>query len=442
MEEIHSKGDDDMDDTTMDALRADILSRISEPRGAGPRFSLADFGADPTGKRDNSGAFARALSTLSAGGGGTLVVPAGEYLMEGALRLVSDLRLVLEKGANVRFASRPECYLPPVFTSWEGTFLNNYSPLVYGRGLKNIAVVGAGSIGVVGKEPWTTWRKMQKKDQLESRRMNREGVPHAERVFGEGHFLRPPLLQLFECEGILLEGILIEDSPFWCVHLLACRNATLRGLRYRAFCVNNDGIDLEYCRDVLIEDIEFGNGDDNVAIKAGRDHEGRSRATPSENILVRGCRFKGLHAVVIGSEMSAGVRNVLVEDCAASGYLKRGVYLKSNADRGGFIRDVYVRNVVLQDVEDCLYITSFYFNEGAGHETDISHILVQNLSAKRASGTGIVIQGYPGRKVRDVHLRKLTIESAANAISLSDAEDIVLSDVVIGKLAAAPTTAS
>jgi polygalacturonase len=431
-----------VNDTTIDKLREDILSRIAEPRIAGPRFNLSDFGADSSGTRDNSGAFAQAVTAVAAAGGGELIVPAGEYLMEGALRLTGNLRLVLEEGANLRFASRPECYLPPVLTGWEGTLVYNYSPLVYGRGLKNVAVTGAGSIGILDKEPWTTWRKQQKPDQAESRRMNHEGVPLEERVFGEGHFLRPPLFQLFECENILIEGIKIEDSPFWCVHLLSCRNATLRNLRYHAFCVNNDGIDLEYCRDVLVEGIDFDNGDDNVAIKAGRDDEGRARATPSENILVRNCRFKGLHAVVIGSEMSAGVRNVLVEDCVASGYLKRGVYLKSNADRGGFIRDIYVRNVALQDVEDCVYITSFYMNEGAGHETDIRNILVEDLGAGHAGGTGVVVQGYPTKKVRDVHLRRLKIASAANGLSLSDAEDIVLSDVVIGKLATAPSSAS
>src|SRR5690606_10785552 len=246
----------------------------------------------------------------------------------------------------------------------------------------------------------------QKPSQQLSRKMNHEGVPVEDRIFGEGHYLRPQLIQFFECRNILIEGITIRNSPFWCVHLLKSENITARKVKFDAFNKNNDGFDPEYAKNVLIEDIDsnnaddnvaiksvhyyesrkvstasdkiiinkdidFNNADDNVDIKAGRDHEGRKVGTASENIIIRNCRFKGLHGVVIGSEMSAGVQHVYVENCVASGYCKRGVYLKSNPDRGGYIRDIYVNNVAFQGVEDLLFITSHYHGEGEGVETDM-----------------------------------------------------------------------
>lgn len=136
------------------------------------------------------------------------------------------------------------------------------------------------------------------------------------------------------------------------MHLLKSENIICRGLRYDAKLVNNDGIDPECSRNILIEDIEFNNGDDNVAIKSGRDNDGWTHGSPSENIVIRNCRFKGLHAVVIGSEMSAGVRNVFVENCTYGGYCKRGIYIKTNPDRGGFVNNLYVKNCEFDEVED------------------------------------------------------------------------------------------
>lgn len=222
------------------------------------------------------------------------------------------------------------------------------------------------------------------------------------------------------------------NSPFWCVHFLRSENIVARKVKFDAFNKNNDGFDPEYAKNVLIEDIDFNNADDNVAIKAGRDHEGRSTAIHSENIIIRNCRFKGLHGVVIGSEMSAGVQNVFVENCTYGGYCKRGIYLKSNPDRGGFIRDVYVNDVEFGAVEDAIFITSYYHGEGKGFETDIRNIFFENMTFKTASHAGLVIQGYPTKKVTDVYLTNVKIDSCATAISLTNTANIVFNDVVIG----------
>ncbi len=225
------------------------------------------------------------------------------------------------------------------------------------------------------------------------------------------------------------------------MHLLKSENITVRGIRFSAFNKNNDGIDPEYSRNVLIENVQFNNSDDNVAIKAGRDYEGRKTNTPSENIIIRNCSFKGLHAVVIGSEMSAGVRNIFVRDCDNGGYLKRGIYLKSNPDRGGYIKNIYIDNLKLDTVEDCFFITSNYQNQGKGFETEIRDIYVNNLQCKKAENAGIVIQGFETKKVRDIYLSNVNIEKAAVGLFMEHAENVVLDNVISGGRVGAPSTA-
>ena len=251
--------------------------------------------------------------------------------------------------------------------------------------------------------------------------------------------MRPQLIQFFDCKNVKIEGVKIENSPFWCVHLLRCENAIVREVSYDAQNKNNDGIDPEYSRNVLIEGVHFNNSDDNVAIKAGRDDEGRASEFRSENIIVRNCHFKGLHAIVVGSEMSAGVQNVFVHDCDFAGKLKRGIYLKSNPDRGGFIRNIFVKDVTFDEVEDCIYATSYYHNEGEGHATDISEVYFENIKCRVATSNGIVLQGFPEKKMTDIYFKNIQIDSVQNAVSMMDTENIVMSDVIIGKLATAPT---
>jgi polygalacturonase len=279
---------------------------------------------------------------------------------------------------------------------------------------------------------FSKWKEIQSKDQQLSREMNRKQTNLNERIFGMGHYLRPHLIQFFECKNILVENVTITNSPFWCIHLVKSENATFRAINFIAKLINNDGIDPEYSKNILIENINFDNGDDNIAIKAGRDTEGRATAIPSENIIIRNCKFKGLHGLVIGSEMSAGVQNVFVENCSYGGYLKRGIFLKSNPDRGGFIRNIYVKNVDFGEVEDCFFITSFYHGEGQGHTTEINNVYVENVTCQKARNGGIVIQGFEGKPVTDIYFRNIVIKKAEIAVSLPNTEHIVMDNVNIG----------
>jgi polygalacturonase len=416
-----------------------IIDQITEPEITGKTLLVNDFGAKGDSVSDNKRSFDKAINAIKQQGGGHLIVPAGVYQVNGPIHLTSNMNLHLEEGAVLRFGSNPADYLPVVKTSWEGTFLYNYSPFIYARECENISITGNGVIDGEAANTWQLWKEKQEKSQQLSRDMNHKRTPVEERIFGEGHYLRPHLIQFFDCKNIKVENVKMEDSPFWCLHLLRCESVIVRGVRYEAHNKNNDGIDPEMSRNVLIEDVHFNNGDDNVAIKAGRDDDGRKSEIGSENIVVRNCQFQGLHALVIGSEMSAGVQNVFVQDCSFGGNLKRGIYLKSNPDRGGFIRNLYVENVDFGQTVDCIYITSYYHNEGEGHQTDISNIHFKNITCNEATGTAIVIQGFPEKKVRDVYFTNIEIKKAKNALSMENTENIVMSDILIGKLATAPS---
>ncbi len=417
-----------------------IVKRIQLPVIPNFKTSVVKYGAKGDSVTNCKPAFDKAMKDCERRKGGTIIVPKGVYTLNGPIHFVSNVKLHLQAGAKIRFGSNPNDY-PLVLTSWEGTMLYNYSPMIYGNNVENIAITGNGIIDGEAKNTWIKWKPLEKEDQQLSRVMNHNNIPIKDRIFGKGHYLRPQLIQFINSKNIIIEDVQIEDSPFWCIHLLKSKSITLRGIKYDAHNNNNDGIDPEYSSDILIENISFDNGDDNIAIKAGRDDEGRSNSdTPSENIVIRNCEFKGLHAVVIGSEMSAGVRNVYVENCKARGYLKRGLYLKTNSDRGSYIKDIYFSNIAFGKVEDCIYMTANYHGEGSGlFPSKISNIYFSNISCEEATNTGIVIEGYPNKKVENIKLDTITIKSAKNGMTLTNTENVTINEVVIGDKATIPT---
>ncbi|WP_163717741.1 glycoside hydrolase family 28 protein [Mangrovibacterium lignilyticum] len=418
----------------------EIVTRIQLPQIPSFEINIASLGATGDSTANCKPAFDEAMALCKKNNGGMIIVPKGTYKLNGPIHFVSNVRLEINEGATIRFSDKPKDYLPLVLTSWEGTMLYNYSPLIYAHDCHDIAITGKGTIDGEGGRLWDSYKEKEDGDKMLSRDMNHQGVPIADRKFGEGHYLRPHLIQFFNCKNILVENIRIEDSPFWCLHLLKSQSITIRGVNYKSLNHNNDGIDPEYAKDVLIENITFDNGDDNIAIKAGRDHEGRkNNATPSENIVIRNCSFKGLHGVVVGSEMSAGIRNIYIDSCQTGGYLKRGIYFKTNADRGGFINNVYVRNLDMDEVEDCLYITANFLGEGSGYPSEILDIWYSNIKCRKATKTAIVIQGYPEKKVRNIHLHDIEVQSAKNGMTVVDAENVEIGDIIIGERATVPS---
>ncbi len=428
-----------------EAMRDEILARIT---GADTihtnHLSLLDFGAVGDGKTDNKPAFDRAMRRVEELGGARLIVPAGVYHLCGPIHLVSRLCLELQEGVTLRFDPEPKHYLPVVKTSWEGTFLYNYSPFIYGYGLHDVAIVGKGIIDGNAATTFATWKEKQGPSKELSRRYNHEQTPVEERIFGEGHLLRPQLIQFFACERVTLEGVFITNAPFWCVHLLKSHNIICDGLNYDAKLVNNDGIDPEYAQDVLIQNIRFNNGDDNVAIKCGRDDDGRAEQHPSSGIVIRNCEFKGLHGVVLGSEMSSGIENVFIENCTYGGYCKRGIYIKTNPDRGGFIRNIFVNNCSFGEVEDLFYLTSMYAGEGLHnhHFTAVHDIYVKDLVCQKACGAAIVLQGTVQEPLRDICFERVVADQAAIGLSMEHTEAIDFKNCNLGGYAGVPTTAS
>lgn len=386
----------------------------------------------------------KAIDRMSARGGGVVRLSPGVHFVSGSIELKDNVVLHLDEEAILRFDPDPR-YYPVVETSWEGTYCYNYSPMIRAYGVTNTGITGLGIIDGNAMTTFATWRPRQKEAQLRSRQMNHDAVPVSERRFGDGDWLRPQLIQFFNCERVSIEGVKIINSPFWCVHLLRSNNIVCRSLRYDAKLVNNDGIDPESSSNILIEGVYFDNGDDNIAIKSGRDDDGRHQSTPPcSNIVIRGCHFKGLHAVVLGSELSGGIRNVVIEDCDVAGYCKRGIYVKSNPDRGGYVENVYVRNCRFGEVEDLFYITASYAGEGAGNDkyTRISNVDVCGLSAERVNGAAVVIQGVEALPVTNVTFRDVVTGPALIGMSVENAKDVTFNDCFIGGRAGVPTQVS
>jgi polygalacturonase len=419
-----------------------IIKRIQLPVIPSYKIEVTKLGAKGDSISDSKPAFDKAMVLCKKNNGGTIIVPKGIYTLNGPIHFVSNVKLHLEDGAKIRFGSNQKDY-PLVLTSWEGTMLYNYSPMIYGNNIENVAITGNGIIDGEAKNTWIKWKPLEKKDQLLSREMNHKNIPVKQRIFGDGHYLRPQLIQFINSKNILVEDVQIEDSPFWCIHLLKSKSITIRALKYNAHNNNNDGIDPEYSSDILIENIQFDNADDNVAIKAGRDDEGRNNSdTPSENIVIRNCEFKGLHAIVIGSEMSAGVRNVYVENSKFRGYLKRGIFIKTNSDRGGFVKNIYFNNIAFGKVEDCIYITANYHGEGSGlFPSKVSNISFSNISCQEATNTGIVIEGFTTQKVENITLDNINIQSAKNGMTVTNSQNVSINEVVIGEKATTPSAA-
>lgn len=433
---------------TIDARHDSILSIVKGAEiGVQQKImNIMDFGAKPIKGKvtpDCHPAFVKAMKKANSTKNGLhIVVPSGDWFVKGPIHLVNNVTLEIQEGARLLFSDNPQDYLPMVKTSWEGNFCQNYSPFIYGYGLKNIAITGKGCIDGNCINTFPIWRNSQKEDQQILRSQCHNNVDYEKRNYGEGHLLRPHLIQLFGCNNITIEGIFITNSPFWCIHLLKCDNIICRNLRYDAKLVNNDGIDPEMSRNMLIENIDFNNGDDNVAIKAGRDNDGWKEACPSENIIIRNCRFKGLHGLVIGSEMSSGVRNIFVENCTYGGYNKRALYVKTNPNRGGFVHDIYFRNCEFDELEDMFYITSMYANEGAedNHFTDVYDIHAKDIYARKVSNAAIVLQGTTVKPLHDITFERINVDECKTGFSSMNAPGVVLTDCNIGgKINSAPS---
>jgi polygalacturonase len=418
-----------------------ILKRISPPVFPKKDFDVTSFGAVGDGSTDCTDAFRRAIETCSAGGGGRIVVPAGIFLT-GAIHLRSNVNLHVSRQATIRFSTDPAKYLPVVFARWEGIECMNYSALIYAFEQKNIAVTGEGVLDGQGSETaWWSWKGNRdagpgKPSQNEARKklieMGEKNVPVKERVFGAGSYLRPNFFQPYRCKNVLVEGVTLRNSPMWFLNPVLCTNVSVIGVTTDGHGPNNDGCDPESCRDVLIKNCTFDTGDDCIAIKSGRNNDGRRVNVPSENIVVQGCTMKDGHGgVVIGSEVSGSVRNVYAEECTMdSPNLDRALRIKTNAVRGGIIENVYMRNVKVGQVAEAVLKIDFYYEEGdkGGFTPTVRNIVMNNVECNK-SQFGVWIRAYDRSPATGVSLRDCTFRNVSEANVLDNVKDLSLINV-------------
>lgn len=379
-----------------------IEQGIRAPQFPDATFDVTKFGASPKATPEkNQKAINKAIERCSKKGGGRVVVPAGNY-ETGSITLLSHVNLVVEKGATLSFVFRPDLH-PVVLTRWEGVDCWNISPCIYAYKATDIALTGEGVVDGCGTNatwwnwcgaPRYGWKEGMKSQKGGSRarllKMAEDGVDKNERRFTADDALRPQLINFNECDGILIEGVTLLRSPFWVIHPLLSKNITVRGVHINNDGPNGDGCDPESCDGVLIENCFFNTGDDCIAIKSGRNNDGRLWGKPSENMIIRGCEMQNGHGgVVIGSEISGGCRNVFAENNKMnSPSLERVVRIKTNTCRGGMIENIYARNIeVGQCAEAVLKINLDYeHNEICcrGYLPTVRNVYLDNITCKKS----------------------------------------------------------
>lgn len=420
-----------------------IIKSVKYPTFKNKIYNILDYGAQSNSTVDNTKAIAKAIQECSKNGGGTVLVPEGRFL-SGPIHLENNVNFHLEKDSEIIFSTNPKHYYPLVHTSFEGTEYMNYSPLVYAYNKKNIAITGKGTLnGQANNENWWPWSSKEeygwKKgdfsqidplNRLKLVEMAEKNVPVEERVFGEGHYLRPNFVELFGCKNVLIQDITIINAPFWVIHPMKSENLIIDGVTINSHGPNNDGCDPEYSKNVIIKNCKFNTGDDCIAIKSGRDADGRRVAIKSENIVVQNCEmFDGHGGVTIGSEISGGVSNVFVENCKMdSPNLDIAIRLKTNSKRGGLIENFYVRNIEIGQVKEAVLKIDMFYNVHGNQEGTfiprIENIYLENVKVKNGGQFSILAKGHKESPIKNITLKDVTITNVKQPYSIENVDNL------------------
>ena len=410
-----------------------IEQSIRVPQFADKDYVITKFGAKPDATAEkNQKAIQKAIDQCSKKGGGHVVVPTGQTFLTGAITLKDGVNLHVEEGAVLEFAFQPELY-PIVETSWEGLECFNLSPCIYAFGVKDIAVTGKGTIdGGGSNDTWWPWNGNPRfgwKEGMISQRggsrarllkngedgipmYNEKGERSPERIFTAEDGLRPQLVSFNKCEGILLEDITLLRSPFWVIHPLHSTDITVRRVKMINDGPNGDGCDPECCDRVLIEDCFFNTGDDCIAIKSGRNRDGRERNMPSKNIIIRNCEMKNGHGgVVVGSEISGGCQNVYAHDCVMdSPELERVLRIKTNSCRGGIIENINMRNIKVGVCKESVLKINLDYEHNEiccrGYYPIVRNVYMENVTSEK-SQYGVQIIGLD----EDTYVYDVTVKN-------------------------------
>jgi polygalacturonase len=412
-------------------------------------FDISSFGGVGDGVFDNSGAFKSALQAVKNSGGGTLNVGKGHW-RTGPIELFSNTTFVLDEGAVVSFIPEPERYTP-VWTRWEGVECYGMHPCVFATGQENITITGKGTLDGGGEGWWEIANEKKKRPQktpetpieFEFARLN----PGYEKQPGGGggracQFLRPPLLQLFNCKNIQLKDFTLKNSPFWTLHPVFCTNLIISGVFVTNphDAPNTDGIDIDSCENVLIENCIVSVGDDGIALKSGSGEDGIKAAKPTRRVTVRGCTVGDGHGgIVIGSETAAGIFDVLAENCIFKG-TDRGIRIKTRRGRGGKIENLEFKNLIMENNLCPLAINMFY-RCGASMEDgfftqeilpvndatpSIKNIRISDIRATGCRASAAFMAGLPETPIENVHIQRCEFSTDENSGISTNESDMFL----------------
>ncbi len=402
--------------------------------------NLLKEGANNTGTEINTTLINNTINRLTQAGGGTVYFPSGTYLT-GPIELKSNITIHLEAGATLKFTDDFDAYLPMIESRWEGIDVINFKPLIYANKATNISIIGRGTIDGQGRKWWdfhhilyskpndykSKWQKIFAEN-------NKDVVmPDIPGMIERG-FCRPPLFQPMYCSNILIDGITITNSPFWTVNPEFCENINLINLTvYNPDSPNTDGINPESCKNVHIANCNISVGDDCITIKSGKDRAGRLKNVPCENITITNCTMQDGHGgVVIGSEMSGGIKKVTISNCVFEG-TDRGIRIKSTRGRGGVVEDINVSNVVMKNIrKEAIKINMFYSKteeEPVSERTPaFRNIHINNLTGS-AYQAGFLL-GLNELKLADISFSNIHLESQVG-FTIEDAEYIAFNNCVV-----------
>lgn len=426
-----------------------IQKNISAPVFKNQDYNIRDFGAVANDSNIlNNESIDRAIATCSLNGGGRVIVPEGIWYTA-PIRLKSDVNLFLSEGAVLLFTTNAD-FFQTVLTRWEGLDCYNLQPLIYAYGEKNIAITGKGIIdGGAKNENW--WKKCgapsfgwkagdisQRVGRPKLQRWAVDKVPVTQRILTKEDGMRPQLINLYLCKNVLIEGVKLLRSPFWVIHPLLCDNVTVRGVHIENDGPNGDGCDPESCTNVLIENCFFNTGDDCIAIKSGRNNDGRLWSKPSENMIVRNCEMKNGHGgVVIGSEITGGYKNLFVENCNMdSPELERVIRIKTNTCRGGVIENIYVRKVEVGQCKRAVLSIDLVYEPNEigqrGFLPTVRNINMEDVNCQK-SINGIFIDALKDNaNVYNINLSNCNFNGVTNGNSISGmTKDIHFNNLII-----------
>ncbi|AXP80047.1 Polygalacturonase [Mariniflexile rhizosphaerae] len=389
-------------------------------------------------------AIQKAIDKAEKNGGGTIYFPAGHYLT-GALRLKNNITLHLDAGSVLKFSTNFDHYLPFVQLRWEGTVMKSFSPLLYAKDVENVTITGRGTIDGQGEAWWKEiWRIESSKEKLELTKYQKmtqeanadlETAPYYARTRSY-LFHRPPLFQAFNCKNVRIEGVTIQNSPFWTINPAFCDNVTIDGVTiFNPYSPNTDGINPTSCKNVHISNCHISVGDDCITIKSGRDADGRKWATPTENVTITNCTMLSGHGgVVIGSEMSGGIKKITIANCVFDG-TDRGIRLKAARGRGGVVEEIRVSNIVMNNIKQEAFMLNLFYDKNTVEEpvserTPIfRNIHISNVTGTNVNTAGRVI-GIPEMPVHNLSFSNINMD-AKEGFSIHTATDVEFHDVKV-----------